>query len=215
MINMFWLAAALSCLAWAVALSRRNRHPLLLAAAGDEDMKIAPSGGFSQSAGAEESSEVAAEQFLKLKSSGNIEKARRLGNRFALLLLEKHAETAGADDSLRAHQQLVLCSYAVTRAVSDCAPHSLLAQTSMNVFYDCLEDSAPELYRHISDVGALSLYILCERSHQGRDHEIGEVYARLCGAEGDAALSAEGNELYRRFYEYCAMEHDKINYSGV
>jgi len=214
MINVFLLAAVLTCLACAAALPRHRRHSPLLATAGDEDMKIAPSGGFSQSAGAEESSEMAAEQFLKLKSSGNIEKARRLGDKFALLLLEKHAGARSAEDSLRAHQQLVLYSYAVTRAVSDCAPDSLLAQTSVNVFYDCLEDSAPELYRHISDVGALSLYILCERS-QSRDHKIGEVYARLCGVEGDAAATAEGKELYRRFYELCAKEHAKINYSSI
>lgn len=205
------------CVALACAL-RQNR--LLLAVAGDDDMKIAAPGGFSKNTRPEDSSELAAKEFLDLKRSGDIDKARGLGERYAAMLLEKGREicalTRDSEVSLRAHQQLVLCSYTINRVISEHSPNSILAQTALNVFYSRLEEDSPELYRHISDMAAFSLYILCERSHTCSDDSgVGGVYARLCGSGDDAQIIAEGGALYRKLYDCFFEEHQKTAYSAA
>jgi len=188
---------------------------LRYAVTGDEDIKIATPGSFSKSRPAEDVSELEAQQFLRLKNDGSIDKARQLGAKYATILLEKNEAAAGDQDPLCCHQRLVLYSYVVNRAISDLSPNSLLAQTSLNVFYDELEEGSPELYRHVSDMAAFSLYILCERSNSRSEDEIGEVYARLCGSEGDRTVIDEGNALYRGFYERCREEFHSVGYESM
>ena len=216
----FVFAAAL-CLAGmaAAALAGEKGRGLLLAVTGDgdEDMKIASPGSFSRN-GASEEAELAAQKYLKLKSTGNIDKARSLGERFAAVLLQKEAAiragVAGGLDPLCMHHQLVLYSYVVNRVISDLSPDPLLAQTSLNVFYEQMEEISPDLYRHISDMAAFSLYILCERGNRSQGG-IGSVYARLCEREGDAAVREEGDSLYEKFYALCAGEVQGIGYSAI
>jgi hypothetical protein len=53
-------------------------------------------------------------------------------------------------------------------------------------------------------MAAYSLYMLCERSRNRSDSEIGTIYAELCDFEGDEDVIREGNAFYRREYENCA-----------
>lgn len=210
-----------------------TRKNLTLAVTGDEDMKIVE-GSFTRPSGKEELSEAeaVAKAYMEQKSAGNVEKARALGRQYAdtlrmestdLLGLEKERKaTEGegnlpfaketSDQLLRAHHRTVLFSYAVNRAIADLSPNSILAQTALNVFYDDLESKDPALAAHVRDMAAFSLYILCDRSENCLEDEIGNIYARLCGGEGQPELVEEGDSCFRRYYELCAHLHQQTQY---
>jgi hypothetical protein len=196
-------------------LAASNRAlPCLLAMAGDEDMKIA---GDSFKPAPPDAGEAEAKAYLEQKSSGNVEKARRLGSRFALALRERVSENLNDPNfqgelAVREHHKAVLYSYVVNRVIADLSPNSILAQTALNVFYADLEAETPVLAEHVRDMAAYSLYILCERSETCVDDEIGRIYARLCGEEDNPRRVEEGNRCYREFYHLCSLLHQQTEY---
>jgi hypothetical protein len=202
-----------------MAILQENRGGrLMFAQTGDEDIKIAP-GSFSRKGADSLEADAAAQLYLKHKSAGNIEKARGLGESYAALLAALAKEYLPPEKSdqkkLRAHHNLILFSYVVNRVISDFSPDSVLAQTALNVFYDSIDEKTPELVKHVRDMAAFSLYILCERSDSSTYDEIGRIYANVCGSEGDESLIWEGNRLYQEFYQRCAKMHDQAGYSAV
>lgn len=218
MLNITLISLFLLLLAFGLRKDRREL-PMLLAVVGDgdEDMKIAGD-SFSRPP-AEDPAEAEARHFLKEKDSGNIEKARALGKSYAASLQEAVKEyprrSALPPTQLEYHHQLLLCSYIVNRVIAEFSPNSILAQTSLQVFYQEIEQNAPELYKHISDPAAFSLYILCDRSSKRNDSEIGNIYAQLCNREGDPETIGEGNHLFRWFYDACAETMKYAAYSEV
>ena len=193
---------------------------LMLAATGeDADMKIAPE-NFSAGPLEETGLQDEAEDYLRQKSAGNIELARSLGERYADLLIAYAGknfdpwptELAGG---LQAHHRLLLLTYVVNRAVAELSPNSILAQTTLNVFYSELEEKAPQLDKYIRDMASYSLYVLCERSQSCSDDEIGRIYARLCADKDNPALIDEGSRHYREFYSTCKELHRQARYVMV
>ena len=212
------------CLFAAMALALYRETPqalparagLLRDARGDDaDMKIAD--GSFRGHTAEDPAEAVARQFLRQKQSGNIEKARALGSTFAgmLLSLASPQESAHDRSMLEAHHRLLLCSYIVNRVIADYAPDSLLAQTSLQVFYKDIEEQSDALYRQINDLAAFSLYMLWERSGSSDEQEIGRIYARLCNREGDSTVEDACNALYQQFHAACVAEIQKADYSSI
>ncbi|MCL2857487.1 MAG: hypothetical protein FWE19_07220 [Oscillospiraceae bacterium] len=192
---------------------------LLATTSEDADMKIAPR-SFSGGRREETAGQDEAENYLRQKSAGNIELARELGERFAALLM---AEASGNFDpwpaelagGLRAHHRLLLLTYVVNRAVAELSPNSILAQTTLNVFYSELEEKAPQLDKYIRDMGSYSLYVLCERSHRRTDDEIGKIYAGLCADKDNSTLIEEGNRCYHEYYTACKELHNQARYARV
>jgi len=196
------------------------RNGLLFAGAGeDADMKIAPE-SFSAGRGSDTSGRDEAEDYLRQKSAGNISLARTLGERYAALLMAEAQENfdpwpTELAGELQAHHRLLLLTYVVNRAVAELSPDSILAQTTLNVFYSELEEKAPQLDKYIRDMGSYSLYVLCERSHNSTDDEIGGIFARLCSDKDNASLVAEGNRHYREYYAACQKLHEQAGYVRV
>lgn len=212
-------AIVFACLCvWALCWNRRQPADwLLLAVAnGDEDIKIAD-GHFSTKPSAEDAAELAAQDFLRQKQSGNIDHARDLGERFSRMLLDVGkgplaGELDGKPEKVIS-QMYLLASYAVTRAISDFSPNSILAQTTLNVFYSKIEKEKPEIHKYLSDMTAFSLYILCERSRTRSDSEIGEIFAQLCDQDQDETFVDYGNMLYKRMYDAVLEEIQKVPYT--
>lgn len=194
---------------FAVWRNMAERPGLVFCGGSDEDMKIAPGSFSAKTPDGEGAAEAAAKEFLEQKRSGNIQQARELGEAYARQMLENNRELFGngalVQDAVdnKQHQKILLYAYAANRVIAESAPNSILGQTALNVFYKELEETAPQLYQHVCDMAGYSLYILCERSTSRSDGGIGEVYASLCGLEGDAAAIAEGNAQYRAYYAAC------------
>lgn len=215
-----YIVLALLCLLCTASICRyrKNRPGILLLADGeDEDIKIAD-GHFSSSR-SEDSSEIAAREFLRQKQSGNIKRARELGAVFArALLMPEEGPLAGAlsrKPMQMQHHIYLLYTYVVNRVIAEHSPDSILAQTSLNVFYSEIETASPEVFRHVNDMAAFSLYILCERSRNRSDDEIGRIFAELCGMKDDPETFRYGNELFHKLYEACAEKIRGTPYAPV
>jgi hypothetical protein len=196
---------------------RFNREQFLLFAVteNDDDMKIVGGGSISDPT-PEDAAEAAAKQFLLHKSTGNIDKARTLGIDYAHTILEFANKTPCPElTESEIHHQILLCSYVVNRVIADKSPDSILAQTTLNVFYDEIEASSLELHRHINDTAAFSLYILSDRSGEGDSAEIGEIYAGLCGFEKDQDKMKAGSQVFESFYRVCADMMQNARYQPV
>lgn len=180
----------------------------------DDDIKIA---GQEKAASLADSAEETARLFLQHKNSGNIEKARQLGKNFATAIIRADNSPLWPEGppvtQREYHQKLLLYSYIVNRVIAEDSPNSLLAQTSLNVFYSEIESSSKKLHQHVSDMAAFSLYILCERSPSRDESEIGSIYADLCDYEGDQRVIVEGNAFYRRMLGYCRDKIREIGYA--
>jgi len=168
----------------------------------DGDMKIA--GANYKKTAAEDPAETEAKLFLRHRETGNIEKARALGKKYAYAIMEA-APPVSPDNSSQVEycQQIVLCAFLVTRVIVENSPDTIIAQTGIHAFYDELNSQSADLYQNTGDLAAFSLYTLWERSRTKDMDELGRIYAKLCGMEGDARAIAEGNALGRRFYAAC------------
>ena len=199
-----------------------REKPLFLAAVAggeDADMKIAPE-SFSHTAKSEDNAEVEARDYLLQKNAGNISLARALGEQYAALLMQE-AKTnfdpwpEGMAESLLAHHRLLLFSFVVNRVVAELSPNSILAHTTLNVFYNEIEEKAPQLDANIRDMASYSLYILCERSEGCTKDQVGKIFARLCADKDNERLIAQGQQYYHAYYDACSRLHRETKYVQV
>ena len=193
---------------------RPKNLPLLCLVVGDEDIKIA--GEQSAALSPPDAADLAAREFLRQKQNGNIDRAHNLGGSFAELLWDL-AQSIIMDNDLgltqqEIHHQLLLCSYAVNRVISQFSPNSIVAQTALGRFYAEVENRSNVLYRHVSDTAAFSLYMLNERSGGG-DCEIGKIFAKLIGHENDPEGIRQGSQVYTAFYDSCKSIIDQVQFS--
>lgn len=209
--------AFLCTLLFAAAVHQPWPKLLLAVVVGDEDIKIA-SGSFSSAPALEDSAEVAAKEFLRQKDAGNIDKARQLGKLFADSMFDfGHGplfQTTPERTQRELHHQLLLYAYVVNRVIAEQSPNSILAQTTLNVFYSEIEAASPELHAHVSDMAAFSLYILCERKNR-EDCYIGKIYAGLCDFGDRQDIIDQGNRFYCDAYNFCTEMMRRTDYDII
>lgn len=172
----------------------------------DSDMKIVPN----DPSELFDSSEGAATAFLRETQNGNMEKARKLGAQFAAELTagDRGIVNFGVgayDDESTLLQRSVLFAYIVNQVVEDLASASIVAQSAMSSFYSCLQQDSPQVYERITDAAVFSMYILSVRSAPDDPCAVGNVFARLCGREGDKVFVRYGCELANYFNMYCTQ----------
>ena len=172
----------------------------------DSDMKIAPD----RISKVFDMSEGDANAFVREKSNGNMDKARKLGQQFAAELTAPMKGVTlfgiGAFDNQRTmDQRKVLFAYIVNLVTQDMAPNSILAQSVLSSFYDSVQYQSTELHELITDSAAYSLYILAHRSSPGNPEEIGKVFAQLCDRDEDPIFIHYGAELANYFMMYCTQ----------
>ena len=217
-------AIAALCVLWMLWMllptgANLRRNLMLIGAGDDADMKIAPE-SFSPRWGDQTDIDSEAEDFLRQKSAGNIRLARELGERYAALLMAQVSENfdpwpEDLAGELHAHHRLLLLTYTVNRVAGELSPSPVLAQTTINVFYQSLEEQAPQLDKYIRDMASYSLYMLHERSQSGAQDEIGKIFARLCADKDNPGLIELGNRYYREYYTLCKDLHNQTQYAQV
>lgn len=171
----------------------------------DEDIKIAD-GKFSHNLKKEDSSEAAAAEYMEQKQLGNIDRAEKIGDMFAQTLINSDFPLDKIEQlptECEKKNTMLLYSYVVNRVIREYVPNSLIGQKALNVFYEKIEKADFEISKHIADMAAFSLYMLCERSNTRDSAEIGRIYADLCDFEHDLDKIRQGNEFYAKAYDYC------------
>lgn len=177
----------------------------------DEDIKIAGSSFGSDPARNEELANKAAQEFLLQKEKGNIDQAAMLGELYADSLWKIGQDlimNEQENNKEAVRNEIMLYGYIINKVVGEKSPLPLLAQTTLSVFYKRVAEISSVLEDYISDIGAMTLYILHDRNEE--DQEIGEIFASLVGnTEAQAEMVALGNKAYADFYEKSSQLFDK------
>ncbi len=207
-------ACALLCVcALLYAHALPGAHGLLLCAAGDgargaddADMKIAgrekgePKGG--------EEALRAARELEEQRRSGNVEKARALGEKLAESLLDgepRFGLDQAEDDATRTQRRLLL-AYAIHGTLVREIQNDVLQGVALGAFHDALGRKMPDYYKDADESGSFSFYTLCGRRGGDVGRAIGETFAKLAGHEGDEVLQNLGESLYLRFEDVTKEE---------
>lgn len=150
--------------------------------------------------------------FVRQKEIGNIDKARHLGEIYGNRLL--NCKTAANSEKLHDEEPLVrehrkiLFSYAICRVARDLSPNSILANTAIAVFYDCLRDNE-EVYNIVNNTAAISLYMLTGRRNRPT---VGHVFAQLCQHEDNAKYIELGNTLFDYYSKFAKKQLKAIGF---
>lgn len=180
----------------------------------DEDIKIAPRDISEllkvQAAVSDDNIDL----FIRQRSLGNIERAKRLGRLYVEDLLDcvwTKPPTVLSHDVFELQLELLFC-YAVHRVMEDHSPNTLLSNTALSSFYEGLEDAAPELFEEISSNAAFTVYIYLHRGNEESTEAIGKAFAKLCGAAEDEDCAALGEGAYLRYLSGCVQRIIEVGY---
>lgn len=124
--------------------------------------------------------EQAAAEYVALKSSGKIDRARVLGGQLADCFAERCPLIE--EDSLAA-QKISLCAYLLTDLVERIIPGQLLQKTVLASFQESLEDTSQQIAAMVADATAFTFYRLNQT--QNRPEPLGEIFAELCGNKNE------------------------------
>ena len=166
----------------------------------DNDIRIAGDKP-SESLNHENSYPLSSEEFQNDRANGNIHKAKELGKITADLLIEsckQHIKMLdeSEEDSGISVQRILLLSFSATVAFEKFCPSTVTANMAQNTFFDAIEQSDPDIYKHSSDTGAFSFYFLAYRSGNDSERRIGQTFAMICGHDGDPIYQELGETLY-------------------
>lgn len=200
-------AAAWLPLASFILLLARSAHPSagrrspLLCCAGkedDSDIKIA---GHEPAPSDDDLKE--AQELIRRKRNGDLEKARRLGRELARKIINEDGDPSfGSDESesgeLR-RQRRMLLAFVVDYAVRTVIESEVLGQVALAEFTDGVKRALPQFYEDISESGSFSFYYLAVRRPVGREKEIGGTFAMLAGYEGKTVMEELGEALFIHF----------------
>lgn len=170
----------------------------------DSDMKIMPEPGTDVSD--DDSDDDAADEYLRERKNGNMEKAHALGKLFARDILDKNGTYmfgwSETESLLMIKHRRILFSFVVDRIIDENCPNQLLAQAALNVFYDEMRAVDREFYDEMNSSGAFSLYLISVREENAAVN-IGKDFARLCQVEGNTQIEQMAEHLYDYFVTYC------------
>ncbi|GAA6514026.1 hypothetical protein [Merdimmobilis hominis] len=156
-----------------------------------------------------------AEEYLRERENGNIERARQLGRTLATELFgSDEVLNLGYDRSespLVLAQRRILFSFVAGRAIDELTPNSILADTAVSVFYDVIKEK-PVVYGEINDAAAISLYMLTSRAPGLDACAVGRVFAKLCGREGSRLYAKMGSGLCLFYYDCMKQAIEKTEF---
>ena len=178
----------------------------------DSDMKIAGSAPkIDQSGNVEEELEA-------LKSSGDLEKARKLSIELSEKIINEDGGTtfgldASESDEVR-QQRRLLMAFVVDYTVDRLIKNSILGTTVINGFYDALKKNVPEFYEDIRESASFSFYLLCIRRGGSTDC-MGSSFAMLAGCEGNEVMAELGQALFYRFSDIVEQSIHAYHFNKV
>lgn len=171
----------------------------------DSDMKIA-----GKAVPDMDESDAEARLYSHEHDNGNLEKAHDIGKRLAAALLDEggFAYEKNVASDFEARNRSILFAFTADRVLDIFMPNHIIARSAQNEFFDEIRRRNIGLYESISRSGAFSMYLLCRRNGVGQYVGIGKVYADVIRRPDSETATAEGNELYQKYFEYC-IEHIK------
>ena len=131
------------------------------------------------------------------RSNGNMEKAKKLGEKLADL----SPEVICPEDASRLNTNEVrllraLMVFSAQLSLHKYLPHQMLASQAINAMYSKIAKLHQGLFENISDGSSYTFYYLSVRKNKDVEENIGKNYAMLCGREKDDFYSLLGTRVY-------------------
>ena len=131
------------------------------------------------------------------RSNGNMEKAKKLGERLADLSPEiicpKDASRLTTNE-VRLLRALMVFSAQIS--LHKYLPHQMLASQAINAMYSKISRLHQGLFENISDGSSYTFYYLSVRKNRNVEENIGKNYAMLCDRDNDEFYAALGTRVY-------------------
>ena len=171
----------------------------------DSDIKIAPEDlsqlDYRENPAADDNIAL----FLRQRTLGNTNRARKLGEKYVADLLDCvwTKAPAGLSQEVFEKQLKLLYSYTVHRAIEDYSPNHIVADTALSRFYERLEEADVALFNEINESPAFSMYLFLHRSKEETAQTIGKTFASLCSKKELPDCEIIGESAYSRFMGAC------------
>lgn len=159
------------------------------------------------------------------RSSGNIEKARKLGKRLATITPSPGGDKLSIDFAqvlkpkffapAVLYQIKVLMIFAAEASLQLHLPGNLLATTATNAIYDYLRKHETDFYRNISDGAAFTFYYLAIKKGGDIDRGIGETFAMLCSAEDNESFIEAGMTVFGMSMDKILEEINAVEFAAM
>lgn len=155
-------------------------------------------------------SDAEARLYSHESENGNLKKAHDIGKALAAALLDESgaAYEKNVASDFEARNRSILYAFTADRVLDTFMPNHIIARSAQNEFFDEVRRRNIGLYESVSRSGAFSMYLLCRRSGDGKYIGIGKIYAGVIRRPEDEAKEKEGEELYKKYFDYC-IEHIK------
>lgn len=157
--------------------------------------------------------DAAAAELDSAKRSGDLDKARALGQKLANKLLTRDADVLlGIEEHEDVANRINLLAFTATVGFEQHCRNSVVAAAAYGAFFEAIKRGDPALYDRLSDAGVYSFYYLAYRRGSEVDRRMGQTYAMLCGMDGDPVHQELGEALYCHF---SALVKDEIEQLGL
>lgn len=148
------------------------------------------------------------------RRNGNMEKAVKLGEKFAEIVPE---EEFPKDAAKLKNNELVqlrsLMSFSAQVALQKYMPHSMLATQAVNAMFEKLKEESPGMFQNISDGSSFTFYYLALRKQENIEEEIGKNFAMLCDRDNDDYFINLGSKVYAETDMYVCKAVDKAEFA--
>ena len=149
---------------------------------------------------------VIADEMKRQAISGNLQKAKSLGetiaknfreaaNKNELLHLSEDCGVAELTRNIK-DQAIILCVFAAEYALNHFLTDSILATTAISQLYDTLTDDSPELYSNLLASTAFSFYYMNIDLNNVDAQIIGKTFAVLCDDDFNESLFCYGKTIF-------------------
>ena len=140
---------------------------------------------------------LSGEEYQRERINGNIEKAKKLGQAIARVLVDNSKSAISQEhEAAIESQKILLLSVTATTAFESFCPNQVTANTALNAFFDRLKALDEEIYEDCCDSGAYSFYFLAYKSGNDIERRMGQTFAMVCGHDGDPIYQELGEALY-------------------
>ena len=159
------------------------------------------------------------------RATGNIEKARRLGE--ALATISPTSDGENISVNLRDHlapkffnqdilyQIKVLLVFACETLIQLEIPVSILSTAAITAMYEKMEKQSPGFYKNISNGAAFTFYYLALQKKGDLAENIGEAFAMLCSVKNKESFVAAGKTVWNIAVDLIVKEIEKCTFEEV
>ncbi|MCR4615169.1 MAG: hypothetical protein K5756_03375 [Clostridiales bacterium] len=148
--------------------------------------------------------ELLAQDIEHHRENGNMDRAKRLGERMSALNPDSAdiRELAGykALPLSVLYQMRILMIFTAMTTIDISLPVNILSSAATTEMTNCLLETSKNFYDNISDGGAFTFYYLILRKGVDVPRNIGIQFASLCGKDNDEYYIGLGESIYNKIY---------------